>query len=66
VGPRRATRPDVQSEGELRGIVNMGGDSGTVVYEAHHERGDHFYATEAPDLLTLNLKAMFGKGSGER
>lgn len=37
---------------------------GPIVYEAENESGGHFYATEKPDLLARDLRAMFGKGSG--
>lgn len=37
---------------------------GNVVYEAENESGGHFYATEKPELLAQDLRAMFGRGGG--
>jgi hypothetical protein len=37
---------------------------GPVVYESDNDSGGHFYATEKPDLLARDLRAMFGKGGG--
>jgi hypothetical protein len=37
---------------------------GPVVYEAFNSSGGHFYATEKPELLARDLRAMFGKGGG--
>jgi hypothetical protein len=34
------------------------------VYESDNDSGGHFYATERPDLLVRDLRAMFGKGGG--
>ncbi|KAH8776864.1 Alpha/Beta hydrolase protein [Hyaloscypha finlandica] len=37
---------------------------GPVVYEAENDSGGHFYATEKPEWLARDLRAMFGKGGG--
>jgi len=37
---------------------------GPVVYESDNSHGGHFFATEEPELLARDLKAMFGKGGG--
>ena len=37
---------------------------GPVVFESENESGGHFYATEKPELLTKDLRVMFGKGGG--
>jgi len=35
---------------------------GDVVFEAENDHGGHFYASEHPELLVRDLRAMFGKG----
>lgn len=37
---------------------------GPVVFESDNESGGHFYATEKPEFLARDLRAMFGKGGG--
>lgn len=37
---------------------------GDVVYESDNAGGGHFFATEKPELLARDLRAMFGKGGG--
>jgi len=37
---------------------------GEVVYESDNEHGGHFQAHEHPEVITRDLKAMFGKGGG--
>ena len=35
-----------------------------MVFESDNDRGGHFYATERPEYLARDLRAMFGKGGG--
>lgn len=37
---------------------------GPVVFESDNDTGGHFFASERPELLARDLKAMFGKGGG--
>jgi len=37
---------------------------GPVVFESDNDSGGHFYATEKPEFLARDLRAMFGKGGG--
>lgn len=37
---------------------------GEVVFENEHDSGGHFAATEQPDKLVEDVRAMFGKGGG--
>lgn len=37
---------------------------GDVVFESDNDSGGHFFASEKPQLLARDLKAMFGKGGG--
>ncbi|KAH8805611.1 Alpha/Beta hydrolase protein [Xylogone sp. PMI_703] len=76
-GPGTVTREDVQ---KYIGGVKLGMSynpkelgvfpttwcrtMGDVVYEAENDSGGHFYATEKPEYLARDLRAMFGKGGG--
>lgn len=37
---------------------------GPLVYWGQHDRGGHFPATEVPEVLVQDIRAMFGKGGG--